>query len=142
MTPEMIRAEYPEILSSEQIRQILGISKRKASWMLNNGHIPCQITDQPTHRYKILREDLIALTTKVVIIAATIASGTPFTKITGSIAEYRSPSALPWARLYALPKNKYIIFITRIVFVREPQIPAKIHASDVLEVNFFKILYT
>ena len=60
MTPEMIRAEYPEILSSEQIRQILGISKRKASWMLNNGHIPCQITDQPTHRYRILREDLIA----------------------------------------------------------------------------------
>ena len=36
MTPEMIRAEYPEILSSEQIRQILGISKRKASWLLNN----------------------------------------------------------------------------------------------------------
>jgi len=60
MTPEMIRTEYPEILSSEQIRQILGISKWKASWLLNNGHIPCEITEQPTHRYKVLREDFIA----------------------------------------------------------------------------------
>ena len=60
MTPEMIRAEYPEILSSEQIRQILGISKRKASWLLNNGHIPCQISEKETRKYKIQREDLIA----------------------------------------------------------------------------------
>ena len=48
MTPEMIRAEYPEIISSEQVRQILGISKRKASWMLNNGHIPCGFTIEIT----------------------------------------------------------------------------------------------
>ncbi len=60
MTPEMIRAEYPEILSSEQIRQILGISKRKASWLLNNGHIPCRISEKETRKYKIQREDLIA----------------------------------------------------------------------------------
>jgi len=60
MTPEMIRAEYPEILSSEQIRQILGISKRKASLLLNNGHIPCQISEKETRKYKIKREDLIA----------------------------------------------------------------------------------
>lgn len=60
MTLEMIRTEYPEILSSEQIRQILGISKRKASWLLNNGHIPCQISEKETRKYKIQREDLIA----------------------------------------------------------------------------------
>ena len=63
MTPEMIRAEYPEILSSEQIRQILGISKRKASWLLNNGHISCQISEKETRKYKIQREDLIAYLT-------------------------------------------------------------------------------
>ena len=60
MTPEMIRAEYPEILSSEQVRQILGISKRKASWMLNNGHIPCQISEKGNRKYKVQREDLSA----------------------------------------------------------------------------------
>ena len=60
MTPETIRAEYPEILSSEQIRQILGISKRKASWLLNNGHIPCKISGKETHKYKVKREDLVA----------------------------------------------------------------------------------
>ena len=55
----MIRAEYSEILSSEQIRQILGVSKRKASWLLNNGHIPCQIRKKETRKYKVQREDLI-----------------------------------------------------------------------------------
>ncbi len=60
MTPEMIRKDYPEIISSEQVRQILGISKRKASWLLNNGHIPCQISKKETRKYKIKRDDLIA----------------------------------------------------------------------------------
>ena len=54
MTPEMIRAEYPEILSSEHIRQILGISRRKASWMLKNGHIPCKSSGKETHKYMVI----------------------------------------------------------------------------------------
>ncbi len=59
MTPQMIRKNYPEILSSEQVRQILGVSKRKVSWLLNNGHIPCQFTGKATHAYLIRREDII-----------------------------------------------------------------------------------
>ena len=54
MAPEMIRSEFPEILSSEHIRQILGISRRKASWMLKNGHIPCKSSGKETHKYMVI----------------------------------------------------------------------------------------
>ena len=32
-------SEYGDILSGEQVRRILHISKRKCAWMLNNGYI-------------------------------------------------------------------------------------------------------
>ena len=47
-------------ISLEQLYKMLHISKRKASWMLNNGIIPCQIRPTKTHRYIILREDVEA----------------------------------------------------------------------------------
>jgi len=43
-----LKERYPEILSSEQLRQILHISKRKCVWMLQNGWIPCI----DNHNYK------------------------------------------------------------------------------------------
>ena len=46
-------------LSLEQLRQKLHISKRKATWMLNNGVSPCRIVNTPTHlRYYVSEEDL------------------------------------------------------------------------------------
>lgn len=44
-------------ISLEQLYKMLHISKRKASWMLNNGIIPCRIRPTATHRYIIRLED-------------------------------------------------------------------------------------
>ena len=49
-----------EIISLEQLYKMLHISKRKAAWMLQNGIIPCEIRNTPTHKYAIRKEDLLA----------------------------------------------------------------------------------
>lgn len=49
----------PEVLSGEQVRCILHISKRKCAWMLNNGFIKCQNTGKRTRKYTVLKEDLL-----------------------------------------------------------------------------------
>ena len=50
----------PQVLSGEQVRCILHISKRKCAWMLNNGFIKCQNTGKRTRKYTVLKDDLIA----------------------------------------------------------------------------------
>ncbi len=45
-------------ISLEQLYKMLHISKRKASWMLNNGIIPCRIRPTATHRYIIRLGDV------------------------------------------------------------------------------------
>ncbi len=59
ITVNEIRENYPESISSEQLRIILGISKRKCSWMLRNGVIPCKDTNKKTRRYTIEITDVI-----------------------------------------------------------------------------------
>ena len=49
-----------EIISLEQLYKMLHISKRKAAWMLQNGIIPCEIRNTPTHKYSIGKEDVLA----------------------------------------------------------------------------------
>ena len=49
----------PEVLSGEQVRRILHISKRKCAWMLNNGFIKCQNTGKRTRKYTVHKEDLL-----------------------------------------------------------------------------------
>ena len=49
-----------EIISLEQLYKMLHISKRKAAWMLQNGIIPCEIRNTPTHKYSIRKEDVLA----------------------------------------------------------------------------------
>ena len=49
-----------EIISLEQLYKMLHISKRKAAWMLQNGIIPCEIRNTPTHKYAIRKEDALA----------------------------------------------------------------------------------
>ena len=44
-----IKSNYPEILSLDQVRSILRISKRKAAWLLQNGHIKCHIGEKKTY---------------------------------------------------------------------------------------------
>ena len=52
-------SSLPQVLSGEQVRCILHISKRKCSWMLNNGFIKCQNTGKRTRKYTVLKEDLL-----------------------------------------------------------------------------------
>ena len=49
-----------EIISLEQFYKILRIIKRKAAWMLQNGIIPREIRNTPTHKYSIRKEDVLA----------------------------------------------------------------------------------
>ncbi len=53
-----------EIISLEQLYKMLHISKRKAAWMLQNGIIPCEIRNTPTHKYSVRKEDALAYMTK------------------------------------------------------------------------------
>ena len=59
MTANEIVSAYPKTINSEQLRIILGISKRKCAWMLQNGVIPCKDTEKKTRRYTIEINDVI-----------------------------------------------------------------------------------
>ena len=48
-----------DVISLEQLYKMLHISKRKASWMLQNGIIPCEIRNTQTHKYFIKRKDIL-----------------------------------------------------------------------------------
>ena len=53
-----------EIISLEQLYKMLHISKRKTAWMLQNGIIPCEIRNTPTHKYSVRKEDVLAYMAK------------------------------------------------------------------------------
>ena len=55
---EQLQNTYPPVLSLENIRVILRISKRKAAWMLHNGYIKCTINEKKTPNYQVKIEDL------------------------------------------------------------------------------------
>ena len=61
MTPdyEKLLSNYPEYISKEQMRLICHISKKTARMLLQNGLIPCVISDRKTHTYKIAKSDII-----------------------------------------------------------------------------------
>jgi hypothetical protein len=62
---EYIRNTYPPVLSLENVRVILRISKRKAAWMLHNGYIKCTINEKKTRNYQIAMDDLFDYIDKV-----------------------------------------------------------------------------
>nr|WP_319489722.1 helix-turn-helix domain-containing protein [uncultured Caproiciproducens sp.] len=57
--------EYPEVISQDQLYRICHISKRKATWLLENGYIPCQDTGKKTRRFKIQITDVIEYLTRL-----------------------------------------------------------------------------
>ena len=61
MKPEYpkLLGEYPEVVTKEQLWKICHISKRKATWLLENGYIPCTDTGKQTRRFKIKMNDII-----------------------------------------------------------------------------------
>jgi hypothetical protein len=62
---EEIAQNYPAVLSLENVRVILRISKRKAAWLLQNGYIKCVIHQKKTRNYEIKIEDLFDYIDKV-----------------------------------------------------------------------------
>lgn len=60
-----LRTEYPEKISQDQLYRICRISKRKAAWLLENGHIPCQDTGKKIRRFKINIADVIEYLTRL-----------------------------------------------------------------------------
>ena len=62
---EEIRSNYPETLNLENIRCILGFSKRKTAWMLQNGIIKCEISEKKTKQYTVKMDDLFEYLDKV-----------------------------------------------------------------------------
>lgn len=50
---------FPEIISGEQLRKILHISKRRCAYLLKSGVIPCTDTGQKSRRYYIRLNDVI-----------------------------------------------------------------------------------
>lgn len=56
---QTLLTEYPDGMSKEQFCKIANISKRKATWLLNTGLIPCERSDKITWRYSIKTEDVI-----------------------------------------------------------------------------------
>ena len=55
----MMFKDLPPVLTGEQVRNVLHISKRKCAWMLQNGVIPCKDTEKKTRRYTIEITDVI-----------------------------------------------------------------------------------
>ena len=51
--------EFPEVISGEQLRRILHVSKRKCAWLLQNGAIPCTDNCNKTRRYAVKLDDVI-----------------------------------------------------------------------------------
>ena len=49
-----------KIISAEQTRKLLHISKRKCAYLLEHQIIPCEITEKKTHRYLVREEDVLA----------------------------------------------------------------------------------
>lgn len=56
---DSIKRDYPNVLSGEQVRNILHIGKRKCTWMLNNGFIKCQNNGKKSRKYSIHIDDLV-----------------------------------------------------------------------------------
>lgn len=51
--------QYPETISKDQLYRICHISKRKATWLLEHGYIPCEDSGGKTWRFKIKTVDVI-----------------------------------------------------------------------------------
>lgn len=60
MTPDHEKLLYgcPDFISKEQMRIICHISKKTARLLLQNGLVPCTVSNKKTHTYKIAKRDI------------------------------------------------------------------------------------
>lgn len=55
-----LKGRYPEDMTLNEMRAILHISKRKASYMLKNGYIPCEDSGKKTRNFRVQLKDVIS----------------------------------------------------------------------------------
>lgn len=53
-----VLSEYPEFVTKEQLYKICHISKRRATFLLESGYIPCTDTGKKTRRFIIATKDI------------------------------------------------------------------------------------
>ena len=59
-TIEYLKNTYPEKITKDQFYRICHISKKTASYLLDNGLVPCVNSGKKTRKYTILLSDVIA----------------------------------------------------------------------------------
>ena len=59
-TIEYLKKTYPEKITKDQFYRICHISKKTASYLLDNGLVPCVNSGKKTRKYTILLSDVIA----------------------------------------------------------------------------------
>ena len=94
-------SNLPQVLSGEQVRCALHISKRKCAWLLNNGYIKCKNSGKKSRKYTVLKSDLIEFIEdsqrypeKYVLPYGEFSSGSKKVS-TGIASQIRLPAPLP-----------------------------------------------
>ena len=94
-------SNLPQVLSGEQVRCALHISKRKCAWLLNNGYIKCKNSGKKSRKYTVLKSDLIEFIEdsqrcpeKYVLPCGEFSSGSKKVS-TGIASQIRLPAPLP-----------------------------------------------
>ena len=59
-TIEYLKTTYPSVITKDQFYRICHISKKTASYLLDNGLVPCINSGKKTRKYKIRLDDVIA----------------------------------------------------------------------------------
>ncbi len=59
-TIDYLKSTYPDVITKEQFYQICHISKKTASYLLDNGLVPCINSGKQTRKFKIRLDDVIA----------------------------------------------------------------------------------
>ncbi len=92
----------PPVMSGEQVRKVLHISKRRCAWLLNNGYIKCDISSKRSRKYKVMLTDLenfvqdfVANPEKYSAAASTFSSAKNTDRAEKTFRRYGFPVTLP-----------------------------------------------
>ena len=58
-TIDYLKSTYPDVITKDQFYRICHISKKTASYLLDNGLVPCTNSGKQTRKYKIHIDDVI-----------------------------------------------------------------------------------